>query len=345
MIESIFRSAMRAFVVTFFGVIGICLGFIAIGVLFSSIEEDGTTVTTTYTPEILPNAKNVRKAEPKDAPVILSVNIKGEIGSDTLTTHDFNTLLVESREGTLANDRVKAILLNINSPGGTFNDADGIYMALKAYKEEYHVPVYAFVDGLCASGGMYVASAADEIYATDVSLIGSVGVVTSSFFNFSKVMEKVGMESLTLSAGKDKDELNPFRPWKPGEQDMLQGIINTYYDYFVKIVTTNRPKIDPKKLVGEYGAKIFPASESLEKGYIDGIVQSRDEALTKLLKKISIEDDYYQVIQLESKKWWSDLVSSKSPLFSGKIIHELNLGPWSNPKLMNKFLLLYQPGQ
>jgi len=336
---------MRAFVVTFFSVIGICLGFIVILGLFSSLEEDGTTVSTTFTPEILPNAKNIRKVEPKDAPVILSINIKGEIGSDGLNTHDFNTMLIESRESTLAKDRVKAIFLTINSPGGTFNDADGIYTALNAYKSEYNVPIIAYVDGLCASGGMYIAAAADEIYATDISLIGSVGVVTPSFFNFSKLMEKMGMESLTLSAGKNKDELNPFRPWKPGEEDILQGIINTYYAHFVKIITTNRPQIDPIKLVNEYGARIFPAQESLEKGYIDGIVKSRGEALKILLSKISIEDDYYQVIQIASKKWWSDLVNSSSPLLSGKITHELNLGPISNPKLMNKFLLLYPPLQ
>lgn len=341
----IIGSAIRAFLVALFGIVGFCVGIIIIVSLISLIgETDTLSVDTSFSPEVLPNAKNVRKVESSAAPVVLVANLNGEVGAENLTAKDFKSMLIESREGTLKDNRVKAILLHINSPGGTFDDADGIYRALKAYKEEHKVPVYAFVDGLCASGAMYIACAADEIYATDISLVGSVGVLTSSFFNYSKLMEKVGLDSLTLSAGKNKDELNPFRPWKPGEEVNLQKIIEYYYGYFVDIVTTNRPKLDKEKLIHDYGANIFPAKDSMEMGYIDGIVASRNDALTKLLEKIAITDDYYQVVQLESTEWWRDLIKSKSPLITGKVTHELNFEPM-NPKLMNQFLLIYQPAQ
>lgn len=342
--DSYWGSALRSFIITFFGMIGLCVGLIGIILLLSLFSEDTASIDTQFSPQIDPNASGVRKSMSKDAPVVLVVDISGEIGTELLNTKIVRDMLVESREGYLKNDRVKAILLAINSPGGTYVDADGIYRALKAYKEKYKTPIYAYIDGLCASGGMYVAASADEIYATSTSIVGSVGVIVSSFFNASKLMEKVGLESLTLSAGKDKDELNPFRPWKPGEQDTLQGIVNYYYNDFVNLMTLSRPQINKTKLVEEYGAKVFPAPEGVQKGYIDGIVTSRDEVLKKLLAKISIEDDYYQVIHLESTKWWNTLIKGQSPLMTGKVTHELELGsPMLNPQLMNKFLLLYQP--
>ena len=100
-------------------------------------------------------------------------------------------------------------------------DADGIYRAIKHYKEQYQVPVIAYVDGLCASGGMYIACAADKIYATDVSLVGSVGVLFPSFMNFSKLLDTVGVQSLTISSCKGKDDMNPLRPWKEGGKDVF----------------------------------------------------------------------------------------------------------------------------
>ena len=100
-------------------------------------------------------------------------------------------MLTESREGTFKDDRVKAILLDINSPGEHGHYANGMYRALKEYKQKYKVPIIAYVDGLCASGGMYVAAAADEVYASDVSLIGSIGVITPSFFNVYKALKNL----------------------------------------------------------------------------------------------------------------------------------------------------------
>src|SRR5690606_9333623 len=135
-------------------------------------------------------------------------------GTESFNMNTFRAQLMESREGIFEKSPVVALLLHIQSPGGTVIDADGIYRAIKAYKAQHNIPVYAYVDGLCASGGMYIAAAADKIFASDVSLIGSVGVISPPTFNFTKTMEKLGIEALTLSAGIGKDDLNPFRPWK-----------------------------------------------------------------------------------------------------------------------------------
>lgn len=343
--ESIFSSSVRSFFIGLFGMAGIVFGLILGFSLLSAITgSSDSDIDTDYSTEILPNASGVRKKLSNDAPVILQMNINGVIGADDLDMKNFRQQLVESREGSLANDRVKALLLNIQTPGGTVVDSDGIYRAIKTYKEQYKVPVYAFVDGLCASGGMYVACAADKIFATDTSIIGSVGVVTPPFMNVSQLMDKFGVQSLTLTAGKDKDSMNPFRPWLPGESENFQQLIDYYYNDFVNIVTHNRPNLSKEKLTKDYGAKIYPAKIAQEYGYIDESGISLRETLKRLAQEIGIQDDYYQVVTL-SKPWYTGLFkTSGMNAFSGVVKHQFDLGPESHPKLSNQFLYLYRPG-
>lgn len=344
--ESIFSASLRAFFLALFGVIGFSIGLLVLIMLIGSLSE-----TTDSTPEIshkfsasiAPNAAGVRKSLSSSAPVILKVNIRGVIGVDTLDQHSIVQQLIESRERSLKDNRVKALLLHIDSPGGTVGDADGIYRAIKAYKEEHKVPVFAFVDGLCASGGMYVACAADKVYASEVSLIGSVGVISPPFLNFSQLIDKVGVQSMTLYEGKGKDNLNPLRPWRKGEEDNLKDVIAYYYNSFVDIVSANRPSLSKTKLVNDYGANIYPAALAKEYGYIDESGYNYSDTLKLLAKQIGIEDDYYQVIELHSTNWLSDLFSSEMNLLKGRMTHQIALTPETDPKLMNQFLYLYRP--
>src|SRR5690606_22323692 len=115
----------------------------------------------------------------------LQINVHGVIGDakSGIDTKMAQNILLDSRTGDFKNERGKGILLHMNTPGGTVVDSDNIYRMLKTYKERYKVPVFAFVDGLCASGGMYISCAADKVYAGPASIIGSVGVIIGPFFN------------------------------------------------------------------------------------------------------------------------------------------------------------------
>jgi protease-4 len=344
--DSILYSAIRALVVAFCVVIGLCLGFIFISVIIGALSGNttGAKLTTINTEEILPNAEGERKALTSDAPVILQVNIDGIIGLEDLDSKSIRQKLVESREGDFKDNRVKALLLYIDSPGGTVTDADGIFHALLDYKQKYQVPIYAYVDGLCASGGMYVALAADKIFASDTSLIGSVGVIAPTFLNVTKLLEKIGVETLTISAGKDKDALNPLRPWKPGEDENYRHLIDYYYHHFVELVTSHRKKITPDQLVKNYGARIFPAPQAKEYGFIDVSGASLSETLKELLKEANITTNNYQFIRLENKTWWTSLFSSQaSTLFKGTIKHQISFSPEIDLLLRNQFLYLYCP--
>lgn len=344
--ESIFKAACRRLFMVMATVLGAILGFALISGFFSLFftkADSVPDVKQTLNAEISPNADGQRKSFSEEGPIILKVSIEGIIGGESLDRDKVGRQLMESREGIFEDDRVKAVILTINSPGGTVTDSDSIYRALKVYKERYKTPVYAHVDGLCASGGMYIACAADKIYATESSIIGSIGVIAPPAFNFSSLLEKVGVESLTLTAGKGKDELNPFRPWAKDEGKNYQMIITACYDIFVDIVTTNRKEVSKEKLLAEYGAQVFTAQRSEEIGYIDGGNKSYSQTLAMLAERIGAKDDKYQVIELKEDNWLRSLLKGKGSmqLLSGTLTHRIELPGQLDSRLSNQYLYLY----
>lgn len=324
--ESVFMGSLRAFFVALFGVLGAVVALVAIFFLLYGIFSTAEEQTFSSDVKILPDAKGNRKKLGSSKPILLQITLDGQIGSDKLTGKNIEEILLDSREDAFETDRVKGILLVINSPGGGVNDSDIIYRHLKAYKARYNVPIYTYVDGLCASGGYYIACASDQIFASDVSLVGSIGVLSwPPFMNVVDALEKIGVNAVTVTAGKGKDEMNPFRPWKEGEQDHYQTLMNYYYKQFVGIVTENRP-VDQDNLEQTLGAKVFPAPIALENGLIDVSNASRSDALAALAEAAGIEGSY-QVVGFESKSWWKKMLKeeSNSPLITGKIKHECAL--------------------
>jgi protease IV len=342
--ESIFRNSIRSFFVAFSAIIGVTIAIVVIALVFSSISNPDI-VPKKGKPHIAPDAHGNRSLLSTSTPAILLINIHGVIGSTLLTQHLIENTLLDSQEGILHNQRVKGVLLSINTPGGTALDSDGIYRALLAYKAKYNVPVYAFVNGLCASGGMYVASAADKVFATPESIIGSVGVVLGPTFNFTGTLAKFGAEALTLTEGKDKDALNPFRQWKPGEDRSFKDLLTISYDRFLDIVTSARPNLSREKLVNEYGAHIFAAPVAQEYGYIDEGNSDYNSALSALTAAAGIDEKTpYQVIQFSPPfSLFGEISQKASPLLTGKLNHTFQFGYDLPSEMYGKVLYLYQP--
>ncbi len=324
--ESVFMSSLRAFFVALFGVFGALVAIIAVSLIFYGIFSATDEQSFSSDVKILPDANGIRKKLSSSKPILLQITIDGKIGKNKLTGKNIEQILLDSREDAFKKDRVKGILLVINSPGGGVNDSDIIYRHLKEYKARYNVPIYTFVNGLCASGGYYVACASDKIYASDVSLIGSVGVLAwPPFVNITDALEKIGVSSMTLFAGKGKEEMNPFRPWKEGEQKHYQTLIDYYYKRFVAIVTADRP-VDTEQLEEKLGAEVYPAPIAQEFGLIDISGATRAQVLTALAIEAGI-DGKYQDVGFEARTWWKKMLKeeSRSPLITGKIKHELAL--------------------
>ena len=341
--ESVFVSAIRSFCRSFFAVCGILLAFFAFSTVYSMFSG-GALIEEKTNLNILVDAEGKREMVSLSAPAILQINVHGAIGIDLkdINSENVENILVDSRSGLLSHGRVKGILLHINSPGGTVVDSDNIYRMLKEYKERYKVPIYAYVDGLCASGGMYIACASDKIFASPSSAIGSVGVIYGPFFNVYNTLGKIGVEAKTLTEGIDKDTLNPTRPWKEGEDQWIKDLLAANYDRFLMIVTEARPRLTKDQLTHVLGARMFDGQLAEKLGYIDHAMASRDDALLALMEEAQIDPTHpYQVVELEPKhSWLSELMTSKSSLLSGKIEHTFDLGEGSK---RSPFAYLYQP--
>jgi signal peptide peptidase SppA len=341
--ESIFVSCIRSFSRMFFAVCGILFAIMMVSAIYSLIGETTALPTEAKTNvKYLPDANGNRETS-VSSPVILQINVHGVIGDPkAIDTHSVENILLDSRTGTFKDNRIKGILLHMNTPGGTVVDSDNIYRMLKTYKERYKLPIYAYVDGLCASGGMYISSAADQVYAGPASIVGSVGVIIGPFFNLSETLTKVGVISKTITQGLDKDMMSPFRPWKTDEDASLKEVTAYFYHHFVDIVTAARPRLDKTKLVDQYGAKVFDPVTAQMLGYVDAANSSRDEALLALLTAAEVDPSKtYQVVALEAKsEWFSSLMNGQSPMLTGKMVHSIDTGA---PQIRDKIAYLYQP--
>jgi Periplasmic serine proteases (ClpP class) len=346
--ESVFVASLRSFFRCFFAVFGIFFGIIAASILYSMLGGAAKVYEEKTEFSILPDLKGEHSLLSTSTPAILQINIEGVIGEPMgVNTDDIKNILLDSRSGLLSNGRVKGILLNLNTPGGGAIESDNIYRLIKAYKEKFQIPVFGFVNGLCASGGMYIAASADQVFASPPSVIGSIGVIMGPFFNVTEAMGKIGVASKTLSAGLDKDMMNPFRTWKPDEDESLKNILNSLYAQFVDILTQNRTKIDKTKLLSEYGAQVFDSVKAQEIGYIDMANASYDQAVGALLAAAKIDPEKpYQVVELKPKHdWLSALMNNQSALFTGKIEHHIRFPNQPSSQLKEPFAYLYEPGQ
>jgi len=340
MIKDFFRSFLQFLARTLAFSFGMILFIVMLSVLF---KKPYTTPTLT-TAHVLPNHEWKQAPLSTTAPTILRLNVNGIIGLDGLKYQNIRDQLIDSIDGQIKQEQVKGILIVLNTPGGAADDSDAIYRLVKEYKARYKVPVWAVADGLCASGGMYIACSADKIYATEPSVLGSVGVIMGTGFNFSALMERVGVQSKTLFCGKNKDELNPFRPWTPEEGSNIQHTINSFYDKFVGIVTENRKEISKEQLI-EMGAQVYPVEDAKQIGFIDGIVQHVDQVLHQFAKELNIEEKY-QFVELKSESLFEELFKSgENALFQRKIRHEVVVPGALPQELQGKMLFLYNPQQ
>lgn len=334
--ESIFKGAFRSFCTAIAVILGLAVG-VGLTMLGISALVGPQYLPPKSEPTIMPDSQGDRTVLSGHSPAVLRIDFHGVIGMGDLVSSKVENILLDSREDFLKGDRVKAILLHINTPGGAADDADTIYRALMHYKEKYKVPIYAYVEGLCASGGMYIASAADKIYASPSSVIGSVGVRMGPNFNFSEAMSKVGVSSLTLTEGKDKDALNPFRPWKPDEDATLKAVMASLYQRFVSIVAAARPHLTQEKLIKDYGAHVYIAEEAQKLGYIDFANVDYSQAVTAVVEAAQIKEPYQVVLLSPPQPFLGGLAQSLSPQ---KFLQKMGL---SSSELGGKFLYLYEP--
>lgn len=165
---------------------------------------------------------------------------------------------------------VRGILLRINSPGGTLTDSDIIYHSLMEFKKSKRVKIIASMGDIAASGAVYIAMAADEIYAHPTTITGSIGVVVPHL-NYYGLMKKLGLKSDPVTSGRYKDIDSPLKPRDDQERQMLQQLVDAQHRRFVQVIQAGRPKMTREQLRGMADGRLISAQDAKESGLIDEV--------------------------------------------------------------------------
>ena len=213
------------------------------------------------------------------------VRLDGVIADgESANAEQINQALRDAFDNTFA----KAVIIKINSPGGSPVQSAQINKEIRRLKALHpEKKVYAVVDDVCASGGLYVAVAADEIYANESSIVGSIGVRMDGF-GFVDAMDKLGVERRLLTAGEHKALLDPFAPVDSFEKNHLQGLLNSIHEEFISVVKAGRGDrlADNTNL---FSGLFWSGRGALELGLIDGLA-SADEVARDLIEAEEIID-------------------------------------------------------
>ena len=175
-------------------------------------------------------------------------------------------------------EKVKGIVLRINSPGGTVTASDILHHEILEFKKKRKIPVVACIMDLGTSGGYYLAAASDQIVAHPSAITGSLGVIMITI-NGSGLMEKIGLEAHTITSGQHKDMGSPFRKMTTQDRAIFESVIQSFYQQFLEIIEKGRPQLTKEKIRQLADGRIYSASQAKKAGLIDEIGYL-DDAIT-----------------------------------------------------------------
>ncbi|MEU7526426.1 S49 family peptidase [Saccharothrix sp. NPDC042600] len=205
-------------------------------------------------------------------PVVAAVRLHGVI-TPTPTPMARNTINIQNVESALTrafdHDRLVAVALLVNSPGGAPTQSALVAERIRELAAKKRVPVLAFCEDVAASGGYWLACAADEIYAHGTSLVGSIGVVSAGF-GLNGLLERHGVERRVYTAGEHKVRLDPFKPEKPEDVEWLRGLHTDLHGQFVEWVKERRGA----KLSADadlFSGEVWTGAKAAELGLVDGV--------------------------------------------------------------------------
>jgi len=237
-----------------------------------------------------------------------------------LTASETGGLLGRARESTVArvreqldvarrDSKVRALLLRIDSPGGSATASDLVYREVLRFKKQKRIPVVVQMMGMATSGGYYIAMAADEVRALPTTVTGSIGVI---FFgvNVTGLMEKLGVENQTITSGSSKDAGSPLREMSEAERAHLQSVIDSLYDEFRGVVDAGRPKLSAEQVTALADGRIFSARQALDAGLVDAI-GTLEDAVKAVEARIGVTESRV-VSYHRPNEWRVNLYSSPS---------------------------------
>jgi len=199
--------------------------------------------------------------------------------------------------------KAKVVAITINSPGGSPVQSHLIYKFIRAQANKNKMKVMVFAEDVAASGGYLIACAGDEIYANSSSIIGSIGVIYSSF-GFTELIKKIGVERRVHTAGKNKSSLDPFQEEKSEDIKRLKNIQLDLHKDFIEVVEESRGSKLKKESIELFSGEFWAGSKAKELGLIDGLGNANE-----ILKKKFGEDVVIKKFE-KPKGWFSKKFSS-----------------------------------
>jgi protease-4 len=222
------------------------------------------------------------------------IDVEGVIAATTEASADN---IVTGLRNAYKDDNTAGIILRINSPGGSPVQAGYINDEILRLREKHpDIPVYAVIADICASGGYYIAVAADRIYADKASMVGSIGVLFNGF-GFVDAIDKLGVERRLVTAGEHKGFLDPFQPMKEEDRQHLENMLGNIHQQFIDVVRRGRgDKLQENdKLFSGY---VWTGEQGIEMGLVDELGSSGFVA-REVIKQERIKDFTYRPTYFE----------------------------------------------
>ncbi|MCG8338988.1 MAG: signal peptide peptidase SppA [Proteobacteria bacterium] len=225
---------------------------------------------------------------------------------------------------------VRGIIVRINSPGGAVSPSQEIYSEILRLKKKKKV--YVSISSTAASGGYYIAIAADKLFANPGSMIGSIGVIIQTF-NVEGLMDKLGIKSEVIKAGKNKDIGSAFRQMKPSEKILLEKVVKDTHEQFITAVADSR-SLDIKKVREIADGRVFTGNQAKDTGLIDEVASFRQTAEHMRLD-LDIQEQMSLVYPTSREEILDSLVDLESLLNIGKFVEQNGLFYLATPLLEN----------
>lgn len=198
------------------------------------------------------------------------VEVKGVIADGTEASADN---IVTGLRNAFADKNTAGVILRINSPGGSPVQSGYVYDEIKRLRQKYpDIPLYAVVSDMCASGGYYIAAAADSIYANKASVVGSIGVLMNGF-GFVGTLDKLGVERRLLTAGEHKGFLDPFSPSRPEDVEHIKSLLGDIHLQFITAVKEGRGERLPDN-PEVFSGLVWTGEQGMAMGLVDGLASA-----------------------------------------------------------------------
>jgi protease-4 len=238
--------------------------------------------------------------------------MESDSSSSGLSSTYNHQIFLKQIEAAYTDPEIKGIILQLNSPGGGVYESDEVYHRIMELKAQYKKPLVVYMSQEAASGAYYIAMAADKIYANRNTLTGSIGVIISTY-NYSELAKKIGVQDVTFKSGANKDLLNPLRPITPGEQTIMQSMVDESYSYFVDIVTKGR-HMNRDNVLKLADGRVYSGIQAKNLGLVDELGYMED-AIAGTAKLAKTNNPQVLLYENPGPDIWNWIMSLRAPVF------------------------------